>query len=122
DVSTRLWQDPLEAIQDTPQQRADGSRGSSREDPIHEVPSLIEQLNLLSAPPKVLAVMLSGLPYAEESESRLRTRIAVAAGLGRARFAPDDGDHIGFVKVHPWLAVEPQNTTAAATTRPSDEL
>lgn len=45
----------------------------------------------------VLAVMVSGAPYAADIEDRRRTRYAVLAGLYRSNYMPMNSGHIGYV-------------------------
>lgn len=45
----------------------------------------------------VLAVMVSAGPYPENSETRLRRRYAVIAGLAASGFQPSENTHIGYV-------------------------
>lgn len=45
----------------------------------------------------ILAVMVPGGPYAEDRETRLRSRYAITAALLAQGYAPEDADHIGFV-------------------------
>ncbi len=45
----------------------------------------------------VLAVMVSGGPYAEDREWRLRNRYALISGLIDTGYQPEDPEHIGFV-------------------------
>ncbi len=45
----------------------------------------------------VLAVMVSGGPYAENREHRIRSRYAVVSGLSNAGYIPKDAEHIGYI-------------------------
>jgi hypothetical protein len=47
----------------------------------------------------VLPVIVPGGSYAEYNEIRLRARRAVLEGLGTSGFTPNDGEHIGFVRL-----------------------
>jgi len=49
-------------------------------------------------PVRILAVMVSAGPYAEESEQRLRRRYAVISALATSDYQPEDAEHIGFVR------------------------
>ncbi|MDN3920411.1 hypothetical protein [Roseateles violae] len=117
DIDARLWQDPFGAVVRareergrkplTPQQREE-------ERELHAAAALAQEigckLHRLSSPCKppapaaadhshklvVLAVMVSGGPYAEYVESRRRTRYAVLAGLNAADYAPVDTEHLGY--------------------------
>ena len=46
---------------------------------------------------RILAVMVPGGPYAEDRETRLRSRYATILALLNQGYAPEDTDHIGFV-------------------------
>lgn len=46
----------------------------------------------------VLAVMVSGGPYAENRENRIRSRYAVISGLSHAGYVPNDPEHIGYLE------------------------
>ena len=52
---------------------------------LREFDTLLAQIRQQEVAPKVLAVMLTGLPYAEAAESRLRTRLAIVSGLRASR-------------------------------------
>ncbi|UJP01969.1 MAG: hypothetical protein LZF85_09245 [Nitrosomonas sp.] len=43
----------------------------------------------------ILAVMVPGGAYAEDRETRLRSRYAITAALLAQGYAPEDADHIG---------------------------
>ena len=99
-VDARLWQDPLRttAEHETQVQRQkDAGTDVSVENSLHEVETLRKQLS--SSSYWVLAVMIPGGSYAEYSEARLRTRQAVLEALGKELYVPDDGEHIGYVKI-----------------------
>lgn len=95
DVDARLWQDPLDAVA-----RAQGQAQRARLPDAsgnHDVDQLRQDLE---ADPKVetivLAVLISGGPYAEQIEGRLRMRYAVLAGLAGRFYVPSDNEHLGF--------------------------
>lgn len=46
---------------------------------------------------QVILAMVSGGPYAEDIESRIRSRVALMAALGTAGYRSDDEDQIGYV-------------------------
>ena len=69
----------------------------SLEGPLHAVKTLRQALS--SSDCLVLAVMIPGGSYAEYSEARLRIRHAVLEALGAENYVPDDGEHIGYVKI-----------------------
>jgi len=47
----------------------------------------------------VMPVLLSGGPYAENKETRLRTHYAVLSALGRAQYVADEPDRLRFLNV-----------------------
>src|SRR5262245_57523220 len=117
DVDARLWQDALRAATEhdnTVQWKLkDGSPEQLREEQVHSDCYLAEKLHrqctgeyvvdTLQQPPPgcwVLAVMIPGNAYAEFAEARLRIRHAVLEGLGSDGYVPQDGEHIGYVKVN----------------------
>jgi hypothetical protein len=103
DVDARLWQDPLRTTaeheakeQEQKHAATDVSLGGS----LHSVDTMRQRLSsMASSDYWVLAVMIPGGSYAEYSEARLRTRHAVLEGLGAENYVPDDGEHIGYVKI-----------------------
>jgi hypothetical protein len=98
DVDARLWQDPLRTTAEHEtlvQEQKDAGRNV--EDSLHAVETFREKLSSPSY--WVLAVMIQGGPYAEYSESRLRTRQAVLEALGKQSYVPQDGEHIGYIKI-----------------------
>ncbi|MEP6958013.1 MAG: hypothetical protein ABI980_04730 [Nitrospirota bacterium] len=108
-VRARLWEDPLAAV-------LRGMRGAQL--PATGVPksspdqsaesSLIQRLKPLrqaiadrvKAEEKitVLLVTMSGDPYAESAESRIRDRYAVGTALGVACYVPEDEGHLSFIE------------------------
>jgi len=51
----------------------------------------------LSKEVRVILAMVSGGPYAEDIESRIRSRVALMAALGTAGYRSEDEDQIGYV-------------------------
>ena len=114
DVDARLWQDPFEAIAK--------ARDAARKAGIKDADDRrLRHPPLFGAEPSrpgdpggsreaiVLAVMVPGGPYSEQSESRRRIRYAVLAGLGARGFYPSDGKHIGW-----FYAAPPQGEAQAS--------
>lgn len=107
DIDARLWQDPLTAVakaRDLVLKQGDEAR--KREAQAHGEQQFGEELRRqsLAAGPggvAVLAVMVSGGPYVERVESRLRTRYAVLAGLNARGFVPVDNEHLGYFRPQP---------------------
>lgn len=101
DTDARLWQDPFAAVARARERAARQPGGAASEAASHtEARFSGELLRQARAGDKagavVMAVMLSGGPYAERVESRLRTRHAVLSGLNARGFVPADSEHIGY--------------------------
>src|SRR5258705_2341824 len=108
DVDARLWQDPFQAI--GPQ--ALKSLVVSNDD-THSVEDLVRQIQQRDSPlVTILPVMVTGSPYAEDSEWRLRSRYALLSGLNVCNYVPEDAQHIGFIRV-PWPNNAPAYGSAA---------
>ena len=106
-VRARLWEDPMAAVQR-------GLRGTRPpaavpSKPSQSVePSLSQRLRPLRQAIAdrvkkdqritVLLVTLSGDPYTESTESRLRDRYAVGTALGVACYVPEDEGHLSFIE------------------------
>jgi hypothetical protein len=98
-IPARLWQDPFEAVDLHAGATARGAKafegrmlpeqsfGRLCTQPIHDRKS--------GARKDILAVMVSGGPFPEQAESRIRRRYAVLAGLSVEGYLPDDAEHIG---------------------------
>ncbi|HEX8524567.1 MAG TPA: hypothetical protein VF669_20090 [Tepidisphaeraceae bacterium] len=98
-VDARLWQDPLVATQ---QHDDDVSKKTSPlETESHDVWRLRNVLQDSGNSVLVVPVIISGSPYPDQVEFRLRQRYAVLSALATAGYAPADGNHIGYVRV-PW--------------------
>jgi hypothetical protein len=61
--------------------------------------TLIQQIEDDPNPLTILGVMVHGAPYAEETEFRIRTRVAVLSALRRLEYAPKDAEHIQFIQI-----------------------
>ena len=100
-ADARLWQDPLRAASEHDafvQWRYNDSREElDREAALHSPDILFKEHEAKTS--QVLAVMIPGNAYAEYAEARLRMRQAVIEGLGATDYVPDDGEHIGYIKV-----------------------
>jgi hypothetical protein len=101
DVDARLWQDPLRTTSEHESQMQwyfkDIPEELVRENRHHSVDDLMEQLRFDKC--WLLPVMIPGSSYAEYAETRLRMRQAVLEGLGAKGYVPEDGEHIGYVKI-----------------------
>jgi len=107
DVEARLWQDPFQAAWEH-QEACDASSLS----PKTSTPSTshvacnhkhgvgdLKGLLLNKRDVLVLGVMVNTGAYAELTEQRLRSRVAVLEGLAVAGFTPEVADHLGFVRL-----------------------
>jgi hypothetical protein len=98
DIDARLWQDPFEAV--LPLANPGGPSLDSYQSRFLAVrEQIFNTLGKSGKRPQILAVMVSGLPYAEDAESRLRARLAVVSGLARAGLRPNDDEHLGVIAV-----------------------
>jgi hypothetical protein len=106
-VRARLWEDPVAAVQRGMRDARPPAAGSSK--PSQSVESSLSQrlrpLRLAIADRvkkderiTVLLVTLSGDPYAESRESRIRDRYAVGTALGVACYVPEDEGHLSFIE------------------------
>ena len=110
DAEARLWQDPFEAITKD-QQRESSNKGYPSRHMITEVKQQIAhhterdvpgKISQEYPPPKqitIMLVMVTGSPYAEGAEWRIRGRFAVLAGLSRSGYKPSDPEHVGYFRM-----------------------
>ncbi|MFY9513201.1 MAG: hypothetical protein WAQ05_19740, partial [Rubrivivax sp.] len=101
DADARLWQDPFAAVAKARERAARPPGTAASEAAAHSEQRFTAELERQAKAggkggALVLAVMLSGGPYAERSESRLRTRHAVLSGLSARGFVPVDSEHLGY--------------------------
>ena len=115
-VQARLWQDPFTAVLDYVHSQP---KGTTRPEPdicpLFSNQSLqIQEAVKKSALPQniatllekgkekviVLGIMVFGSRYAEETESRIRQRVAVLAALGRLGYVPEDAEHLSFLQFY----------------------
>jgi hypothetical protein len=93
-IESRLWEDPFAAwnkLDDDRKTNTIKARLDVLVDTLTNHCKCSDSTNLL-----ILGVMLSGQPYAEDTESRIRTRYAVGAALGAAGYEPVEAAHIGL--------------------------
>ena len=98
-IESRLWEDPFAAWDKlSAEQRNERTVAGLTQlsDAISRRESADLKSNVL-----ILGVMVSGQPYAEDRESRVRSRYAVGAGLASGGYNPVVADHIGLV-ASPW--------------------
>jgi hypothetical protein len=94
-IESRLWEDPFAAWDKLTDDQRAGRRSNGLSVLAHALTNDLKGTNLL------LGVMVSGQPYAEDKESRIRARYAVGAALGANGFKPATADHIGLAAC-PW--------------------
>lgn len=100
DVDARLWQDPFAAVDGVGKEslKEEVSFVSSHgREQIYIDPSFTEAIN--SSPESkitILAVTLSGRPYQEDAEERMRRRYAVLSALAHQGYTPLDDQHLGY--------------------------
>ena len=106
-VRARLWEDPVAAVKRGLRGTRPPPAGSSK--PSQSVESsLFQRLRPLRQAIadrvekderiSVLLVSLSGDPYAESAESRIRDRYAVGTALGVACYVPEDEGHLSYIE------------------------
>ena len=108
-VRARLWEDPMAAVQrgmrdarppasalpkSTPSQSNESSL-TQRLKPLRQaIADRVKKDEQIT----VLLVTVSGDPYAESAESRIRDRYAVGTALGVACYVPEDEGHLSFIE------------------------
>lgn len=112
DVDTRLWQDPIQAINDaiknsnaSPPKSNDvenSPKGTEVKKPIEHSRDAIYSEQTDASEIMLMAVMVSGAPTPEQHESRLRRRYALVSALARKGYTPVDAEHIGYFKTTPF--------------------
>ena len=108
-VRARLWEDPMAAVQrgmrdarppasalpkSTPSQ-SDESSLTQRLKPLRQ--AIVDRVKK-DEQITVLLVTVSGDPYTESAESRIRDRYAVGTALGVACYVPEDEGHLSFIE------------------------
>jgi hypothetical protein len=118
DVDARLWQDPFAAVDGvsevTPAEKVSiiaKQNGKSQQidatrqvgNPSSHSPGQIYKDKKLASEDKILilAVTLSGGPYQEDGEQRMRRRYAVLSALANQDAVPQDEQHIGYFQPDP---------------------
>lgn len=112
-VEARLWEDPLKEAKEGGNQTGSrvvnsvnvfvgsaGTNASPKGDPnLTELIGNINNSNNQSNTVIILPVILGDGRYSEDREIRIRSRIAVMAGLGVRGFVPEDAEHVGRVSI-----------------------
>jgi hypothetical protein len=110
DVEAREWEDPFTAVAvarrihappaPAPAPAAKSDQTPPPAEPIHDLNRLAEDVRAHPhGPLLVLGAMVPGEPYADDMETRRRTRYAVLAGLSSSGYAPDDNGHVGYTSL-----------------------
>src|SRR5262249_40773111 len=94
DLDARLWDDPFAALARLKKQ-ADSASPAPTGDP--DLGVLLRRLQN-EGEVQLVGVMVFGGPYADDAESRRRTRYAVLAGLDASGYAPESSDRIGYFR------------------------
>ena len=96
-VEARLWQDPFAAVEKHKKALKQAASSSDNTSPKSPTPDkLRHDIKKLRGKVTVLAVSVFGGPYAEDAESRRRSRFAVVSALGADGYHPADADAIGY--------------------------
>lgn len=105
-VPSRLWQDPLAAIELAREAKGDSADALRRRGDEANLASIRKNAaRLLAATPGrasdarllILPVLLVATPFPDDAEMRRRVRYAVISGLRQSGFTPVDSERIDFV-------------------------
>jgi hypothetical protein len=107
DVEAREWEDPFTAVANAQRiashalpEAVDKSDQADRTEPTHDLKRLADDvLAHPHTPLLIIGAMVPGAPYADDVETRRRTRFAVLAGLSSSGYVPDDNEHIGYTSL-----------------------
>ncbi len=98
-VSARLWEDPLEAVERAKDKNLKGKNLKYQPEGFAPVRNkIIEKNPTEQSPIDILIVTTAGGPYAEDKETRVRDRYAIASALGVACYVPEEEEHLLYVK------------------------
>jgi hypothetical protein len=108
-VRARLWEDPVAAVQRgmrdarppasvLPKPASSQSDESSLTQRLKPLRQAIADRVKKDEKITVLLVTMSGDPYVESAESRIRDRYAVGTALGVACYVPEDEGHLSFIE------------------------
>ncbi len=87
-VQARLWQDPFSAVKEYKKHTNSTYRSIS-------AVKISEKINT-KGKVTVMGIMVSGGPYAEDIEWRLKMRYAAVSALSRLDYTPEDSQHIDY--------------------------
>ena len=118
DVHARLWEDPFVVMRDVqgrqPVKRCDEAMSDTAHHPATLTLAVQRTLRRQGNAVVVMPVLVPGGPYAQDSESRRRTRYATVMALLQAEWVPDDEEKLGFVWTFesclgaPWSRLMPE--------------
>jgi hypothetical protein len=89
-IEARLWEDPFAVRTDSVFQKFS-----------EFFEHIAHHTTCSGKPVRLMPVMISGGPYSEDRESRIRARFAVVSALGQSGYAPENAERVGEVRV-PW--------------------
>ena len=98
DIEARSWQDPLAAAETHRQADEHGKAECAQQPDSKHCRQLIEEIGG-SPDAAILAVTIPGGPFNEDAEVRRRLRYAVAAGLIRAGYFPEDSQRLDYFRL-----------------------
>jgi hypothetical protein len=99
-VEARLWQDPFAAVEKHKKALKQAASSSDNTSPKSPPPDkLHHDIEKLKGKATVLAVSAFGGHYAEEAESRRRSRFAVISALGSHGYHPESNETIGYFRI-----------------------
>jgi len=90
-VEARLWEDPFKTLE---------QHRKSEDLPMPRFTGLLDHLKARDRKCSagiILPVMISGGPYSEDQESRIRTRFAIVSALSQSGYVSEDSEHLGSV-------------------------
>jgi multisubunit Na+/H+ antiporter MnhF subunit len=117
-VEARLWQDPFAAVEKYKKALSQAVSRSENTSPTPPTPDeLREAIKERGSNVTVLAISLFGASYAEEAESRRRSRFAVISALGFHTYHPENADAIGYFRIDPLR----RKSNANKKTKPYDD-
>ncbi|MDD5271490.1 MAG: hypothetical protein PHU14_02105 [Methylovulum sp.] len=113
-VDARPWQDPFEAVEKFIDKQPKGEGTELKEPDEKAINAEINSKILINdqlTEINILAVMIPGGPYFEDSESRRKIRYAVLSGFDAAlRYMPEYIDKIEYFKISPETKNPPDNS------------
>lgn len=98
-VPARLWEDPLEVVKRAKEKNLKTINPTYQPGSFAPVrQKIVERNPTEQSPIDILIVTTAGGPYAEDKETRVRDRYAIASALGVACYVPEEEEHLLYVK------------------------